>query len=195
MAKFEVMNHKSADEETKPASCLAPLQRDRQTKSAGFVAIHNLPGYFFNERLEIIGPKGWKLKIRKCNRGGYPIVGVIINGKNKIVRLHRLIALQFIPNPLNLPQVNHINGIKSDYSIKNLEWCTPHSNVQHAYDIGLKKGMVGIKHPLAKIDRAGVIAVRDARGLFHQDDVARYFGMRSRTTISAIQRGVNWAHI
>jgi len=78
------------------------------------------------------------------DRDGYLIVNLTNNeGKNKQKAIHILIANQWIPNPLNLPQVNHKNGDKKDYNLQNLEWVTPSQNVQHAIDTGLldvKKG-------------------------------------------------------
>jgi len=69
---------------------------------------------------------------------GYLQIGLIIDGKEKKFLSHRLIALTFIPNPLNFKEVNHKNGIKTDNRVQNLEWCNRSSNMKHAFRIGLR---------------------------------------------------------
>lgn len=59
--------------------------------------------------------------------------------RTKQPMVHRLVCESFIPNPNNLPQVNHINWIKSDNNISNLEWVSSQDNIRHAYMTWLNK--------------------------------------------------------
>lgn len=70
----------------------------------------------------------------KVDAHGYVRVTLTKDGKSFSKLVHRLVALQFIPNPDELPQVNHKNGNKCDNSVGNLEWCTAKENKRHAYD-------------------------------------------------------------
>lgn len=68
---------------------------------------------------------------------GYYMVSFRVDGKRKYVRVHRLIAETLIPNPLNLPMVNHKDTNKLNNNLTNLEWCTNAYNTQEAYDRNL----------------------------------------------------------
>lgn len=79
------------------------------------------------------------LKPRIFKRG-YLGVALRKNGTTKQYYIHRLVAETFIANKDNLPQVNHINGLKCDNNIKNLEWISSSNNMKHAYINKLTNG-------------------------------------------------------
>lgn len=78
-------------------------------------------------------------KIRKTNlsKNGYEMVVLIKDSKTKNISIHRLVALNFIENKNNYKCVNHINGIKTDNCVSNLEWCSYKQNTNHSiYTLG-----------------------------------------------------------
>ena len=73
----------------------------------------------------------------KIDRYGYEVVALSINGVMKDLKIHRLVAEAFLPNPDNLPTVNHKDGNKKNNFLSNLEWSSYTDNQQHAHDMGL----------------------------------------------------------
>ena len=93
--------------------------------------------YLVSEKGEIYSKRFNKKLIPKQNWDGYLRIQIWENNKCKFVAWHRIIAETFIPNPNNLPCVNHKDGNKQNNSIDNLEWCTQQENVNHAWKNGM----------------------------------------------------------
>lgn len=75
--------------------------------------------------------KGIALK-PKISKGGYKEVVLVMNSKRHCYKVHRLVALAFIPNPFNLPCINHLNENKLDNKVSNLEWCNQQYNTLYS---------------------------------------------------------------
>ena len=81
------------------------------------------------------------LKTRRICKKGYYEVGLCKNGKTHTLRVHRLVGKAHVPNPHNLPILNHEDGNKLNCADWNLKWSTQSYNCKHAYDIGLSNKM------------------------------------------------------
>ncbi len=83
--------------------------------------------------------KSGRIKRQPIHWKGYPMITLRRPVQIcKSYRTHRLVAEAFIENPNNYPQVNHINGIKTDNRAENLEWCNNSMNQQHSIKNGLR---------------------------------------------------------
>lgn len=126
----------------------------------GFYEISNLGrvksiAKFHNKRDGTVQRNTKYGKILKQSNTQYAHITLRRNGENFTRLVHRLIAIHFIPNPENKPHINHLNGIKRDNRIENLEWCTTSENVRHAFDTNLIKnrkgmGVRGVNHVYSK---------------------------------------------
>lgn len=98
------------------------------------------------------------------NKYGYYYVDLYANGNKRKMTVHRIVAIAFIPNPDNKPEVNHKDGIKANCTVSNLEWLTHAENNRHAFDTGLNIGMFGSDNPKSKpiiqLDKAGNVLNR-----------------------------------
>ncbi len=99
-------------------------------------------------------------KVLKVNQTGKGYLGVCVSlgsrNNYKMIKIHRAVAETFIPNPNNLPQVNHKDGNKINNRVDNLEWCDNKYNTIHAIDLGLKTFLRKEKHPCSKLTEQDV---------------------------------------
>lgn len=104
---------------------------------------------------------------------GYPSVMVSVNNISKRIKAHRIVAIAFIPNPENKPCVNHINGIKTDNRVENLEWCTHSENQIHAFKTGLNKVSIQSKGKFIKrtIERFSKPVIDLQTGIFYDSAI------------------------
>lgn len=126
-----------------------------------------------------------------CVRNGYKIMPLSKNKTIKAWRVHRLVAIAFIPNPENKAEVNHKNGIRLDNKLDNLEWMTHQENVQHAFRTGLVK--VGSQRKDAKLTEKDVIAIRSNRQLT-QKELAIKYNITPRHIRTILSRR-SWKHV
>jgi len=125
-------------------------------------------------------------------RHGYYRVALFKDNKYRYIFIHRIVAQAFIPNPENKPQINHINGIKTDNCLENLEWNTPRENRKHAFEIGLSKPRRGEDSNMCKINKETVYNIRNSN--LSQHDLAIKYNIK-QSTVSHIKSRKPWKHI
>ena len=147
----------------------------------GLYEVSNLGNVRSLKRNKILKPE--------CLKKGYlrvKLFGVVI----KRFQVHRLVAESFISNPENKPQVNHINGIKTDNRVENLEWCNNSENQKHAFKIGLSKIRRGVNAPNRKLTEKDVMFIRKHTEL-NGYKLAQMFNI-DNSTIYLIRKNKIW---
>ena len=113
------------------------------------------------------------------------------SGTNIVLRVHRLVAKAYIPNPDNKPFVNHKDGNKQNNHVSNLEWCTPKENSQHAYDTGLAKALSGSDNPSSKLTNEDVLFIRANYKPYDKEFGTRGLGRKFNVDHSIISNIIN----
>lgn len=124
------------------------------------------------------------------SKTGYCILSPFDSPKGLFV--HRLVAAAFIPNPKNLPYINHINGIKDDNRVENLEWVDHLGNMQHAFETGLVPS--GEKSFRSKLTNSQVLEIKEIltnNPDYNQSELARKYNV-VRSTINGIFKNRKW---
>lgn len=124
------------------------------------------------------------------HKKGYIMISMVRDGVEKRGQLHRLVAKSFIPNPDNLPQVNHLDGDKSNNKVSNLQWCTNGENMAHANANGLRPDYKKIfaSKPVKgkyKLSNDQIIEIRNA--VLTKSFTREYLSLKHNVTFSMIK--------
>lgn len=151
------------------------------------------PEYEVSRTGEIRNIRTGHIKSLRRDRYGYPRVTLYPSGKTYTV--HRLVAKAFLDNPENLKQVNHKNGIKTDNSVNNLEWCTLQYNCKHRSSVLYPDSIKGSSNPQAVLNDDSVRRIKygDLSTLSNVS-VGNMLGVTPEQ-IRRIKKGDRWAHI
>ena len=122
---------------------------------------------------------------------GYYAVDLVKDKKVKRFLVHRLIANAFLDNKELKPQVNHINGLKGDNRLENLEWNTCSENQKHAIRIGLRSAK-GEKNSQSKLTKDQVLEIFKDNSKY--GIIAEKYSV-SVPTVSDIKRGYSWCSV
>lgn len=129
------------------------------------------------------------------DKKGYYTSRLIVDGKPKTVKLHRLVGENFVDNPHNYAEINHIDGDKSNNHVNNLEWCSRGYNLQHAWDLELRVRPNGGLNGRATISEETAIGIcEDIIGKHKTCDIARKYGVKWHI-VDSIRRGKTWKHV
>lgn len=135
----------------------------------------------------------WRVPTKRADRvgmWGYKYLTLYKNGKSKTFKIHRLVAIAFIPNPLNKKYVNHKNGIKTDNRVENLEWVTSKENIRHAWDTGLSTPKFGETNGYSKLTdkERRQLVFEYANKAISQSELSKKYNL-TQSGVSAAVRG------
>jgi len=170
----------------------------------GLYAVNELGQVWSHEKISRVGVNGGMtkrgghfLKMNRTKRTSHQRVFLTKQGKRKQFLVHRLVAKAFIPNPNNLPFVNHIDADPTNNCVDNLEWCTAAQNAKHAYNKGLITipNQSGASNSNAKLCDNDVLEIRKLhKSIGNCSEIARQYNVNPKT-INMIISGKRWSHV
>lgn len=175
--------------------------REEWTQMEGFEGVFDMSNLGRIKSLERLSP--YKHSFRKVkekiltasvNRYNYYKYTLCYNKKYTNVLLHRMIAIHFIENPENKPEVNHIDGVTTNNDLWNLEWNTPKENIANAFKLGAMYCRKGTRNNGSKMTEAQVLEIRELKGKMTYPEISKIYGIDVSTIGNIINRK-SWNHI
>lgn len=167
------------------------LEKADNYQFANAIVVADFPNYYITTEGSVFNAGGVKLKPEITNNGYLRVSLSNDEVKHKRFSVHRLVAEAFIPNPENLPQVNHKDEDKTNNCVENLEWCTALENLN--YSKVIEKASEAKKQKIKCITTGEIFdsikEVEDKFGLYHSNLVACCMGRRKRCG------GMEWEYI
>lgn len=158
--------------------------------------IPNYPYYSIDKNGTIFSfrKKMYKALKGSMAKNGYLLVKVCNEKGVKRFPAHRLVAATWLQKPSNIVQINHLDGVKTNNKITNLEWVTAKQNIQHAFATGLMKNLQGSASHFSKLQENQVIEIKKElknykKGLFQI--LGKKYGVHA-STINKIYKGQTW---
>lgn len=159
--------------------------------------VPDFEGYFISKCGKVkscVRSKSRLLKFDISNKGYYRVT-LSKNGKTKRFSVHRLMAKVFLKDYSENLQVNHIDGVRTNNNIDNLEMVTQSENNKHALRIGLQKPTYGTINGMSKLTEKEVLEIRNlAKEGMKQKEIAKVYGI-VRQTVNDIVNRKAWKHI
>lgn len=149
--------------------------------------------YYVTVEGHVFNRQGQRMKSKVGYRGYEQVTIVAEDGSRIYALVHRLVAKAYIENPFNKPFVNHIDGVKTNNHVSNLEWVTPKENMIHAAQVlgvglGENSGNAiyteDVIHKVCKLLEQGYL----------NKDISDATGVKQHT-VSCIRKGIAWKHI
>jgi hypothetical protein len=161
------------------------------------VADINGAKYILHNDGKVFGLKtGAEIK-QRLNPDGYLTFTAGSKQNRTCIRTHRAVASAFIPNPNNLPEVDHLDNNRANPVDINLEWCTHQENIRRSYARGCQAGRaVGIKNPKVRLSESDVIEIRRLydNNIMTQMQIAKQYNIGWSTVHNVVFR-FTWKHI
>lgn len=153
--------------------------------------------YYISDKGEVKNINTGRILKQYITHQGYYRTNIRKENKTIAVFIHQAVASLFIPNPLNLPMINHKDGNKLNNEVNNLEWCSDSYNTQHAIEHNLLKPY-GEDNGMHKLSEKDIKEIRASYIPYDKNNSFNALAKRydvSRIQIRNIIKNINWKHL